>query len=479
MPVVSVSTDCELRPRAARNVLVSGAAVLLLLLWPALVNRYPLVFSDTGTYVSQIVERHLGWDRPVFYSLMILPLHLTLTLWPVIVAQAALTLCVLKIAMRCFAGSARQLPAILLVLAAGTSLPWVTAQIMPDFTTGLLALLLAMLVIVPERLGLRLALFTAATATALIAMHQANVPLSLMLLVVLLPLRRRLGAAAALGRLGVLLACGPLIAATLALMAVNAVGHGRFSPSPYGNIFVLARSLSDGPAMDALRRHCPRAGWRLCVLVQEGQPRDPDAFLWHADSALYREGGPKVISAEANAILLTALRDEPGAVLWAALRDSVRQFGMVATGDGLDPWPQTVTPVIRRDFPSAELHRYQRAVQTREGLVLPRWLRTIHATLLAFGIVATVLWLLLGLRRRHPIAGLCAATLLCLVGNAAITGALSGPHDRYQARIGWLPVFTPLVAAVALRRRGDVTAGLNPSPGRVPAHVAAPTAWSG
>jgi hypothetical protein len=56
----------------------------LLLSWPAFYNAYPLVFSDTGTYLAQAMERFLGWDRPVFYSFFLLPLHWSLTLWPVI-----------------------------------------------------------------------------------------------------------------------------------------------------------------------------------------------------------------------------------------------------------------------------------------------------------------------------------------------------------------------------------------------------------
>ena len=61
-----------------------------MLLWPALWNGYPLVFSDTGTYLSQAIERYLGWDRPVFYSLFLFSLHMTITTWPVIVVQALL-----------------------------------------------------------------------------------------------------------------------------------------------------------------------------------------------------------------------------------------------------------------------------------------------------------------------------------------------------------------------------------------------------
>ena len=35
--------------------------------------------------------------------------------------------------------------------------------------------------------------------------------------------------------------------------------------------------------------------------------------------------------------------------------------------------------------------------------------------------------------------------LIALPANAASTGALSGPHDRYQARIAWLLLLPPLV----------------------------------
>jgi hypothetical protein len=40
--------------------------------------------------------------------------------------------------------------------------------------------------------------------------------------------------------------------------------------------------------------------------------------------------------------------------------------------------------------------------------------------------------------RRHDLAGVAVFTLLALLGNAFICGALSNPHDRYQSRLVWL-----------------------------------------
>ena len=85
-------------PDRTARLAVPVAATLLL--WPAVWNGYPIVFADTGTYLSQAIHLYAGWDRPVFYSLFMLPLHLTVTLWPVVVAQALLAAWVMWLVCR-------------------------------------------------------------------------------------------------------------------------------------------------------------------------------------------------------------------------------------------------------------------------------------------------------------------------------------------------------------------------------------------
>jgi len=114
----------------------------LVLLWPALWNGYPIVFADSGTYLSQAVHRYLGWDRPVFYSLFLLPLHLTLTTWPIVIAQALLTASVLHLLCRVLDCRHWVLPALAGVLALTSWLPWLVCQVMPDVFTPLLVLVL-------------------------------------------------------------------------------------------------------------------------------------------------------------------------------------------------------------------------------------------------------------------------------------------------------------------------------------------------
>jgi len=435
------------RQRTLAPILLAAA----LLLWPALCNGYPLVFADTGTYLSQAIERYLGWDRPIFYSLFMLPLHMTVTTWPVIVAQALLVANTLHLVQRtlCPTISAWWLLPGVEFLTIATPLPWYAAQLMPDVFTSVLVLVLALLLFVPERLSRLERIGLAAFAAFMIAAHQSHIPLALGLLLVLLPLRRWLGAAGPLGRRGVLIAMAPPVLAMTAMLAVNAAGFGRASLSPYGNVFLLARVIYDGPGMNALRRECPQAGWRLCAFADR-LPANSYDFLWGKDSPVIAAGGAKRVSVEADAIIVAALTAEPGIELRAFLMNAVQQLTNFSTGDGLEPWPRTVTPRIERDFPNSEFATYAAARQTQGVLMVPAWMQALHFVVAIICVTLCCAALPVALRRRNVAAGFAVAVLLSLLGNAAITGGLSATHDRYQSRIMWLPVVIAMLSTALL-----------------------------
>ena len=448
---------------SSRKPLCSSAATILasaaLLLWPALFNGYPLVFSDSGTYISQAVQRYLGWDRPVFYSLFLLTLHMKLTTWPVVIVQSLCAAGMLHFVHRSLFGS-RSPPWLLvpltLSLSVATALPWFTTKLMPDLYTGLLLLAYALLIFVPERLAHWDRLLLMLAASAMIGLHQSNLPLALGLLFVIVPFRQRLGAESCLGIGGLArLVAAPGLAA-LALISMNLVGHGRVSVSPFGNVFILARVIYDGPGMRTLERECPDQGWRLCDYLRHFPPNS-DGFLWDSDSPLAKAGGAKIVSDEANSIVIASLQAEPWAELRAFVGNTLQQLAQFATGDGLGAWPATVTPWIERDFPSFEAKAYSMSRQTRGRLAVPEWMERLHAGFALAGIAGTLIVVLVR-RRRDLATGLCAVVLAGLLGNAMITGGLSAPHDRYQSRVMWLPPFLMMlvVPPYALRRWASI-----------------------
>jgi hypothetical protein len=432
-----------IRTEGRSDTFVAIALAATLLLWPALWNGYPLVFSDTGTYLAQAIEHYVGWDRPVFYSLFLLPLHMTLTTWPAIVVQALLIAHVLHLVRRTLLPQASVwwLVPLAGAMSVASSLPWIASQLAPDVFTGVLVLVLALLIFVPDRLALGERIWLVAFAAFMIATHLSHVLLAFLLLVVLLPFRP--------GGTTVVRSIAPLALAVIALVSVNLLAFGRASLAPFGNMFLLTRVIYDGPGMDALRRDCPSSGWRLCAFIDR-MPTIEDDFLWREDGPVAQVGGAKLVSSEANAIIGAALRAEPSSELLAFAHNSMRQLARFATGDGLQPWPATVTPVIQRDFPQIEMSTYATSRQTVGGLTVPGWMQTLHIVTALAGVAGCCAMLLTS--RHHPSSGFAAAALLALLANAAITGGLSGPHDRYQSRIMWLPPLVAVIGVASLRR---------------------------
>ncbi len=338
-------------------------AILLaaaLLLWPAVWNGYPIVFADTGTYLSQAIHRYAGWDRPIFYSLFMLPLHATTTVWPVVVTQALIAAYVLHLVCRVL------LPALpawifvtgMAVVSVITWLPWLVSELTPDLFTPLLVLLLAVLAWTPERISRAEQVGLVALAAGMIASQLSSLPLSCGLLAGLVLLSMWRGAARRAEALApplswpyrILLIVLPPALAIVGLCTVNLLAHGRFAISPFGNVFLLARVIYDGPGMATLRHDCPTQEWQLCPFLDEF-PVDSDAFLWNKNSPLNLAGGAKAVSHDADAIIGAALRSDPAGAARATIGNTLEQLRRFESGDGLAPWPEQVTPWIERDFP--------------------------------------------------------------------------------------------------------------------------------
>jgi hypothetical protein len=374
-------------------------AAASLLLWPAVWNRYPIVFADTGTYLSQAIHRYAGWDRPVFYSVSILPLHGTITLWPVIAAQALLAAWVLWLVCRVLLPCVRATAFVsgAAVLSASTWLPWITSEVMPDLFTPLLVLIACLLAWQPDRLSRRERIVLPLLAAFMIASQQSSLPLACILLSVLGLTARFLGPAPATLRLPLLIV--PPALALLALCSSNLLVHGRFTVSPFGNVFLLARVIYDGPGMDTLRRDCPSAGWRLCPYVDAFPPLSDD-FLWTSDSPLKRAGGAKAVSQDANAIIRATLAADPAGEARAALANTFEQLIAFAAGDGLNPWPAQVSPWIERDFPVREAVAYAQARQQAGTLAVPPGMAGLQTTVDLVGVGGCLFLLPVAFARR-------------------------------------------------------------------------------
>lgn len=426
---------------------LSVLAGALLFLWPAFVNGYPLLFNDTGGLLAMALEPTMGLDKPWVYGPFLLLLHGLTTLWLAVVGQALLLSHVLWLAAKAVRPWApMRHVALCAALALLTAAPWFASQLMPD-TFAPMVVLCVFALAWPERLTGAERGWLTAVGTLAVAVHLAHLIVAAACLVLALVARRCAPWRAAL----------PLGAALAMLLVSNAVGNGVLGISPYGSVFLVARLVADGPARAVVDARCPGAGWHLCAW--KGRlTTDSDAFLWAPDGPSWVwepgipvSGGvqytPVQLAPEAGRIVRATVLAYPAEVAAAMALNTVRQLARVDLGDALGPnyLDLAVLPQLERYFPASEVVRYRAALQTRSRLrdVAAPLLWPQRAVLLA-GLAGT----LGALARWHREPRLAALALLALGGllaNAFATGALSGPHDRYQARIAWLLLMPPLL----------------------------------
>ena len=470
-----------------------GAAALLAaaLLLPAIANGFPLVFPDSGTYLGIATGSDYAIDRSSVYGLLLKPFVRAWPgvggLWLAIVAQALAVAAVLVVAGRSLlppsietktaltpgpdpglskpggSGYAGQAPILALIATALlTSVPWHAAQFMPDAFTGPLILLACLAATrAPSAPGAAL-LWLGALVLALT--HYTHVILLAAVASVAIVAQIPLGLPWSAASRRLALAIGTAAAAAGLLAAANGAVLGRTTMSPLGPVFLFARLHEDGLTDRWFDRHCSRdAPTALCAergsLPHDSQTllwRDPHGpvgrHIWQPASDVERWRWIEMMAAANRG----AIVEQPAAFLASALRGTARQFLAFRALD--DECPANcgkdrrsgVGYILARDRPAA-LPKLDVSMQLRDTTpkALIRAITTPVAALalLLLPAAAVVAW-----RRRDRTAlAFAAGIATALLANAALAGALSDVHDRYQSRVVWLAPL--LILSLALRWR--------------------------
>jgi hypothetical protein len=455
------------RPRNALAIL-AGA---LLMLWPALLNRYPLLYPDSITYLGdgRLVARALFLHkfseyygiRSFFYSLGILPFHWNVTGWPVIVLQSLLAAYVLWLVVRSL--QPRRIPLHYLILVAAlsllTSMSWFVCLIMPDVLGPLLYLCIYLLVFAPETLSRRerIALMLIAWwgivshATHLMLAAGLWILLCLLFLFRLPALRGRLLAIAQIAAI--------LLFAAAAQLALHAYLYGEPSLNGVRPPFLAARVIADGPGLWYLQQHCGepqvKRKFVLCDHLHE-LPQDPDEFLWgeHGVWAQADEDTEKRLRQEEVRFVLATLRAYPRAQLAKSAANFWHQlqlFGLYVFGPS--DW-------MSQQFPTVLPHdrtQYLAGRQARDDLPLEFFTSLQYWTVAISLVVIVVLAVWMRLHRRPRLLGLAIVIVSTVLANALVTGVLSLVEDRLQSRIVWLvPLLAGLLLSAAFQRRHNI-----------------------
>ena len=435
-----------LRARRAESGLVwlAAIAIPILLVAPAIWNGYALLQYDTGGYLARWYEGYLVPSRSTVFGLY---LHFGegSSFWINLGVQALATFWILQLTLRVLGmGEPLRLLGIGVALVLTTTLPFLTSMLLTDIYAGLSVLALYVLVLHGGRISRieKCALFAFIAFCA--ATHSATMAMLLGLcclgFIAWLFLRGRVpGAGLLQGLLSLVAGAGMLVSANFALS-----GELAWTPGGYGVAF--GRMMQDGIVAQYLRDHCPREKLKLCPYRNE-LPATADQFLW-GDSMFDTLGRFKGLNDEMRTIVLGSLKEYPAWQMQAALAAVASQLTMAATGEGTNDWIGHTYGIIERYVPS-HLKSMRAAKQQRwhfdftdiNYLHMPVALASI---LLLAAIFAWRWWQ----RGFDDLTWLAATVVFALLGNAAICAVISGPHDRYGARMAWVATFVVLIAAI-------------------------------
>ena len=421
----------------------------LLLIAPAIWNGYPLLQYDTGGYLARWYEGYLVPSRSTVFGLY---LHFGQGsyFWINLGIQALATLWILQLTLRVLGVTGPfRLAAISLALIATTALPWLASMLLTDIFAGLAVLSLFILVAHGDKTSSTEKWLLFALTSFAAASHSATLGVLLGLCCAGWMVRPFLSPR--LPAKGLLQGSTTIFTGAAMLLSANFALSGQFAWTPGGYGVAFGRMLQDGIITRYLNDHCPTMKLKLCPYRNQ-LPATADEFLW-GKSMFNTLGRFKGLNDEMGFITLHSLAEYPAWQTEAALAATAQQLVHVASGEGTTNWLGHTYAIIERYLP-AQIKAMRAARQQHWDTNFDAMNRVhvpvaLGSMLALTAIVGHAFWR----RRLDDVTVLAATVSLALLGHAFICGVISGPHDRYGARMVWIGTFVVLIASERRRQR--------------------------
>jgi hypothetical protein len=324
---------------------------------------------------------------------------------------------------------------------------------LPDVFTGVVLLGIFLLAFAEEALSRAELAYVGILTTFAISTHLSHIPIAAGLVLVCFGLQVFIsGKRDQVWRWAARLVL-PLFIAVASMIAVNVVNSQSFVLARNSNVFLLAKWIDEGPALSYLREACPRAPYALCEYLGELEEKSHDQLKWSGDSPFRKIGTFDELEPEASAIVRGTLSRYPLEITRKSLIDAGLQLTRFQAGDGLtQEFARWVGEHVGRVYGGDVGKPFLESKQARGDLPVALF-QPLH--LIGLGIMgALCLWCW---QRRHLLEPEFSLLLLFvlagIVWSASVTGVLSGPYDRYLARIIWLVCFVALIGLFHLVRR--------------------------
>lgn len=417
------------------------------LMFDAIFNRFPLVYSDTSTYLASGFQLETPFDRPITYGLFLRFSSFNgLSLWLVICFQALLLSILIFMLVKLIAGEKKFLSLgilIILFLSLFTGLSWTVSQLMPDVFTPIALLSMVLILFGTYSKTVRFLLYFLFLFS--IAMHMSHVLLFGLILLLIFLLKKYLQPKALYPRRNQRVAIlFLLIFASIATMG-SAIAKSK-------HVFFMGALAEHGILKTYLDEHCAEKSYKLCA-YKDSLPERAYDFVWDEKSPFYKIGGWKDTKAEFNEIIHGTLTEPKyiGLHLKESVKATFDQLYHFGIGDGNGRFLEgtLLYERIGQYFPH-ELKAYSNSRQNQLQFVFMDFRNQVYTTIV---ILSTALLIVLMLFYRSALQGnvkpILILLFLAVLLNAWDCGTFANAIDRFGCKMIWL---VPMASLLALSK---------------------------
>jgi hypothetical protein len=321
------------------------------------------------------------------------------------------------------------------ILGVFSSLPFFASFLLPDVFAGLAILGAANLLTSGDQLNGPERVFWVSILAFAVVFHPTHLAIVMILLATAFFARLLSKRISRFGMVALVFVAGVGFGSELgfAVLVERLVGAPVVRPP-----VLMARIIADGPGATYLRQNCPQAGFAVCEFVDRMPVTNADTFLWDASPAtgVYSPASTetrRALSSEQYRFAAAVFADDPRGQIFAAMRNVLQQLTMI----GLSDFRAASNEARARlpNFYSGPMSEWRIA---EEAFPLGTFSAfTIFVALFSCVLAAILLlryWAIIPVEQKLFSLVVVSGEL----ANALVCGVLSGPHERYQARLSWL-----------------------------------------
>ncbi|MEP7263704.1 MAG: hypothetical protein ABI772_04370 [Bacteroidota bacterium] len=426
----------------------------LCLMLDAFYNGFPIVYSDTSTYIASGFEFETPFDRPITYGLFLRIFSLNgLSLWFVIFFQALILSYLIFLLIRVITDEKSFLKFGLLTiifLSMFTGLSWTVSQLMPDIFTSI-GLLCATLILFGNFKRAILILLHVLFFLS-VAMHLSHVLLFSVLLIAIFFFRNYILPKHDFPKRNFNISMLFL----LTIFSITTMGSAM---SKSKHVFFIGAMVEHGIVKKYLYDNCDTKQYKLCA-YKDSLPDRAYKFVWDEKSPFYKIGGWKETRSEFNEIIYGTLTQPK--YIWLHIKESFKatlsQLTQFKIGDGNGSFLKGTLLFERiSKYFSRDLTSYSASKQNQSQLNLLNYFNLLFSIII---ILSLLLFLFFRLKFKNVFNGqLKSTTILFFIGvlfNAWDCGTFANAIDRLGCKMIWLISFTTIITLLKIlysRRR--------------------------